>query len=342
MSRARAIGVHARLLTGIQGAREGRLRDSLDFVEGRPVYELLRNGIQDLFASAGAERTLSVSGGALALPAGPFGALDSGGLHPRTIELINRVSWAAIAAAVLALTVALFSATSLSPSIPVANSAEGYELASKSVADARRGGGHGSGKGQAAARPDGAVGAKAAGPAQARSTGSGAAASKRKTSAPAKPAAKARAKPKPKPAPAAKPAPPPAVGPVAGAFTFGDGLGAPRAGHLHSGVDLLAPAGTPLAAVASGQVVLSGWTSGGGNTIVIYDPNIGRSYVYMHLNAPAAYGVGASVERGAIIGQVGCTGTCSGDHLHFEVRGGSGLGGPIIDPVPLINSRNFG
>jgi murein DD-endopeptidase MepM/ murein hydrolase activator NlpD len=52
--------------------------------------------------------------------------------------------------------------------------------------------------------------------------------------------------------------------------------------------------------------------------------------------APAAVGAGRRVRAGRRIGAVGCTGSCQGAHLHFEVHRGRGAQGPGLDPLPAL------
>jgi murein DD-endopeptidase MepM/ murein hydrolase activator NlpD len=103
-----------------------------------------------------------------------------------------------------------------------------------------------------------------------------------------------------------------------------------RWGRLHSGIDIAAPAGTPIAASASGQVVFSGSMGGYGNLVVIQHTG-GIATAYAH-NSSNAVGVGQSVGQGQTVGYVGCTGSCSGDHVHFEVR----LNGTPVDPAGYL------
>lgn len=103
-----------------------------------------------------------------------------------------------------------------------------------------------------------------------------------------------------------------------------------RWGRLHSGIDIAAPAGTAIAASATGQVVFSGFMSGYGNLVVIQHAG-GIATAYAH-NSSNAVGVGQSVGQGQTIGYVGCTGHCFGDHVHFEVR----VNGTPVDPAGYL------
>jgi murein DD-endopeptidase MepM/ murein hydrolase activator NlpD len=108
--------------------------------------------------------------------------------------------------------------------------------------------------------------------------------------------------------------------PVQGRLTSGFGerfhpiLGYER---FHDGVDLAAPAGTPIVAAADGRVVGAGWTGGYGQAVEIAHLG-GVETRYGHMSRIAAY-PGEAVRRGQIIGYVGSTGLSTGPHLHFEV-----------------------
>ncbi len=54
------------------------------------------------------------------------------------------------------------------------------------------------------------------------------------------------------------------------------------------------------------------------------------------MSEPARVGVGKPVRGGQRVGSVGCTGSCWGPHLHFEVRRGRGSGGPPANPLPRL------
>ena len=103
-----------------------------------------------------------------------------------------------------------------------------------------------------------------------------------------------------------------------------------RWGRLHAGVDIAVPAGTPIRAAQSGKVILLGWTGGYGNYTCIAHGN-GLSTCYAHQSSYATSN-GASVSKGQVIGSVGCTGHCFGDHLHFETR----VGGAPVNPAGYL------
>ena len=103
-----------------------------------------------------------------------------------------------------------------------------------------------------------------------------------------------------------------------------------RWGRLHAGIDIAAPAGTPIVSSASGQVIYAGSMSGYGLLVVIQHAG-GIATAYAH-NSSLAVSVGQSVGQGQTIAAVGCTGHCFGDHVHFEVR----VGGSPVDPMAYL------
>ena len=111
--------------------------------------------------------------------------------------------------------------------------------------------------------------------------------------------------------------------PVNGTVTSSFG---PRWGRNHDGIDIAAPSGTPVRAAACGTVSLAGQQSGYGNIVCITHTSR-FSTCYAHLSR---FGVsnGARVQEGQVIGYVGCTGSCTGPHLHFETR----VGGQAQNP----------
>lgn len=102
--------------------------------------------------------------------------------------------------------------------------------------------------------------------------------------------------------------------------------------HMHDGIDIFAPSGTPVRAAAGGTVEFVGDLPQSGITVILDhgpDPE-GRSLhtVYSHLSA-ADVDEGQAVDTGDSLGAVGNTGSHSiGPHLHFEVR----LQGQPVDP----------
>lgn len=120
---------------------------------------------------------------------------------------------------------------------------------------------------------------------------------------------------------------------------FGDvaaGYGTAR-GRMHHGQDVFAPSGTPLVAIRDGVVIATESDGAAGNVVAIYDGEHDRTYAYFHMVEPTALKIGDRVEAGDRVGAVGCTGSCFGDHLHFEVRIGRGLWeNDSTDPLPLL------
>jgi murein DD-endopeptidase MepM/ murein hydrolase activator NlpD len=127
--------------------------------------------------------------------------------------------------------------------------------------------------------------------------------------------------------------------PVTGKVDYGtaeNAFGASRSGHVHSGHDMFAPSGTPLVAATDAVVADAGSDGGQGHYIHLYDAEEDRTFVYMHMVAPAKHTPGEKVEAGEQLGGVGCTGSCWGDHLHFEIREGKGFTGTASDPLPEL------
>ena len=92
----------------------------------------------------------------------------------------------------------------------------------------------------------------------------------------------------------------------------------PRWGRNHDGVDIAAPTGTAIRAAACGSVSFAGQQSGYGNIVCItHTSQFSTCYAHMSRFAVTQ---GAQVRQGQVIGYVGCTGSCTGPHLHFETR----------------------
>jgi murein DD-endopeptidase MepM/ murein hydrolase activator NlpD len=122
------------------------------------------------------------------------------------------------------------------------------------------------------------------------------------------------------------------VFPVYGPASFGDSFGAPRPDIVsgwHHGEDIVAPAGTPLLAVADGIVHTVGWNEIGGWRIWLRDGD-GNEFYYAHLSAYSPLAVeGKHVRAGDVLGFLGSSGDADGGlpHLHFEIH-----------PVALLNA----
>lgn len=100
--------------------------------------------------------------------------------------------------------------------------------------------------------------------------------------------------------------------------------------RFHTGIDIDASTGDPIKASESGTVILAGSYGGYGRAVVI-DHGGGMATLYAHQSS-LAVSSGDQVERGEVIGYVGCTGYCTGPHLHFEVR----INGKFVDPMDYL------
>jgi murein DD-endopeptidase MepM/ murein hydrolase activator NlpD len=103
-----------------------------------------------------------------------------------------------------------------------------------------------------------------------------------------------------------------------------------RWGRMHEGIDIGVAYGTPIHAAAAGRVIYCGWEEGYGNLTVI-DHGNGIATAYGHQSS-IAVSCGEDVSQGQVIGYVGCTGHCTGPHLHFEVR----VNGSPVDPLGYL------
>ena len=99
----------------------------------------------------------------------------------------------------------------------------------------------------------------------------------------------------------------------------------------HGGVDIPAPAGTPIHVFQSGTVYNSYYSASYGNVVMV-DHGGGLVSIYAHMSSRAA-NVGDVVIVGDVIGYVGSTGQSSGNHLHFETR----QNGVRVDPLGYVS-----
>jgi murein DD-endopeptidase MepM/ murein hydrolase activator NlpD len=119
----------------------------------------------------------------------------------------------------------------------------------------------------------------------------------------------------------------PVNGPITGVF------GEQRPGHIHTGLDIASPTGTPIRVADSGTVALIqgvGTSGGYGNfTCVAHSGSLSTCYAHQ-----SSFGtsMGANVNKGDVIGYVGNTGHSFGAHLHFEVR----VNGAPVNPMGYL------
>ncbi len=103
----------------------------------------------------------------------------------------------------------------------------------------------------------------------------------------------------------------------------------------HMGVDLAVDYGSPIFSVTSGQIIRVGSSAVYGNFLII-SHGFGYESLYAHLSqASGSLTVGSMVAAGSIVGYVGCTGYCTGPHLHFELR----KNGKSFDPLKVIDLK---
>lgn len=99
----------------------------------------------------------------------------------------------------------------------------------------------------------------------------------------------------------------------------------------HKGLDIAASWGTPIYAAAAGTVTTAGWKGSLGYTVAV-DHGEGWLTRYGHMAQQPEVAAGQWVERGNLIGFIGCTGWCTGPHVHFEVH----YQGEYMDPMSYL------
>jgi murein DD-endopeptidase MepM/ murein hydrolase activator NlpD len=95
----------------------------------------------------------------------------------------------------------------------------------------------------------------------------------------------------------------------------------------HPAIDIAGDTGHAITASDSGVVVYAGWNDWGYGLVVVIDHGNDWQTLYAHLSQ-VNVGCGQAVFQGNLIALMGCTGNCSGSHLHFEVRYGDGFVNP--------------
>lgn len=103
------------------------------------------------------------------------------------------------------------------------------------------------------------------------------------------------------------------------------------ASTYHQGIDIDGNTGDTVWAAKAGTVVASGWGNSAGNYVKI-DHHDGFSSIYMHLKSYCVY-AGDNVSAGTTIGEMGATGTATGDHLHFGIM----YNGVYVNPCAYVS-----
>ena len=100
--------------------------------------------------------------------------------------------------------------------------------------------------------------------------------------------------------------------------------------RFHSGVDFAASQGTPIYAIASGQVTSAYYNTANGYMVTIAHGN-GYGSLYGHMTHYVV-SAGDTVSQGQVIGYVGSTGWSTGPHLHFEIH----VNGATVNPMDYV------
>ena len=119
---------------------------------------------------------------------------------------------------------------------------------------------------------------------------------------------------------------------LSGFITSGYGW---RWGRMHNGVDISDHVGTPVLAAADGKVKRASWHYNGYGYLVELTHPDGSLTRYAH-NSRLLVKPGQHVRRGQVISEIGCTGICTGPHLHFEIHP---TGRGAADPLALLPRR---
>jgi murein DD-endopeptidase MepM/ murein hydrolase activator NlpD len=108
--------------------------------------------------------------------------------------------------------------------------------------------------------------------------------------------------------------------------------GKPLAGTYHYGIDLPAPAGASVRAVAAGEVLSIHKRGPGGLEVVLRHTNFTTLYAHLGSVTPALAEGRRQVVAGETLGVVGRTGVSYGTHVYFELR----VNGERVDPAPYF------
>jgi murein DD-endopeptidase MepM/ murein hydrolase activator NlpD len=112
-------------------------------------------------------------------------------------------------------------------------------------------------------------------------------------------------------------------------------------GMMHEGVDISAPAGTPVLAADDGVVIYTGQLRGYGNVVILQHSGAYET-VYAHDRRNFVHD-GDRVGRGQQIGEIGTSGRTSGPNLHFEVRYNNRADNPLsyLPPPAPASGTSF-
>ena len=120
---------------------------------------------------------------------------------------------------------------------------------------------------------------------------------------------------------------------ASGAFVWpAGGTISQRFAWYHKGLDIANKSAPNIVAADAGTIVVAGWPDGYGyGSRVVIDHGNGYKTLYAHLSS-VYVSPGQTVTRGAAIGRMGCTGRCTGTHLHFEVI----RNGVYLNPLSVL------
>jgi len=104
--------------------------------------------------------------------------------------------------------------------------------------------------------------------------------------------------------------------------------------HFHAGLDIGAPLGTPVVAIAAGVVTFAGEIADGA-VVVEIEHAPGVTSAYAHLEPELSVRTNQPVTAGQVVGSVGLTGVTTGPHLHLAVF----AGGEFVDPLSVLPAR---
>jgi len=101
---------------------------------------------------------------------------------------------------------------------------------------------------------------------------------------------------------------------------------------LHAGIDIIG--GGPIVSALDGEVVETGYNPSGFGNYVRIDHGDGIETVYAHMEHDSiTVSKNEKIDKGEEIGEMGTTGSSTGEHLHFEVY----EDGQQVDPAPYLD-----